>query len=91
MAGVINPLMCNLSISHSAISYNLNNLTKAGIYNFVDTSNSVSNNPGVKYGMIIVFVAEHSYTAQLALDGSKLWYRFMNPSQSQYNQWVTII
>lgn len=87
MAGIINPLKCGLSVTHSDINNDLNKLTAPGIYNFVDASSVVANNPGVKYGMVVVFVAAYSYIAQIAFDSSNLWFRFMNPSQSQNNGW----
>lgn len=88
---MINPLQGNLAVDHSAINYDLNNLTKGGIYNFVDASKAVANNPGVDYGMVIVFVAAYSYIVQLAIVGSKMWFRFINPQQGQYNAWKAIV
>ena len=87
VAGIVNPLLCGLAVVNRDINDNLNNLTSPGIYNFVDNNSIVANNPGIKYGVVIVFVAAHSYIAQIALDSSNLWFRFMNPSQSQYNGW----
>lgn len=78
-------------VNHSGINYDLNNLIQGGIYNFVDTTNAVANNPGVDYGIVVVFVAAHSYIVQLAIVDSKMWFRFINPQQGQYNAWRTIV
>lgn len=91
MAGIINPLKCGLDVKISEINNDLNNLTTPGIYNFIDTTGSVSNNPGVNYGMMIVLKAYASYTMQIAFDSSnRLWVRFLNPSQSMYKSWTEL-
>ena len=88
---MIYPLQGNLAVNYSGINYDLNNLIQGGIYNFVDTTNAVSNNPGVKYGMVIVFVAAYNYIVQLAIDDNNMWFRFINPQQQQYNSWKAIV
>lgn len=92
MAGILQPLKCNLSVKSSDINNNLNNLTTEGVYNFVDVDNSVANNPGLDYGMVIVLSAGYGYTMQIAFNSNnRTWVRFINPVQSQYNNWKELL
>ena len=88
MAGILKPLKCNLSVKSSDINNNLNNLTTEGVYHFVDVENSVDNNPGLDYGMVIVLSAGYYYIMQIAFNSNnRAWIRFINSATSQFNNW----
>lgn len=86
----MNPLLCGKNVVPDTINHDLNNLTKPGIYTLIDTLSEISNNPGIKYGMVVVFVANYTYTVQLVFDAFKSKFRFINTQQSQYNPWIDL-
>ena len=85
-------LLKNLFYTHKYIGITDFNLFRnAGAISIADPNLSYPNNPGITYGVLLVFNAEIGYQIQMAISiNNEVWVRFNNISQNQYNEWVKL-
>ena len=87
MAGITNPIRCKAG----AVNSDFNNYTTPGVYSIVDQSISNDNNPGVNYGVLLVYESQNGYVIQLATDTEGYsWMRFINKIQHFFGGWRSI-
>ena len=87
MAGIINPIRCKVGIVNS----DFNNYITSGVYSITDSSISIDNNPGVNYGVLLVYEGQIGYVIQLATDTEgHSWIRFINKNQQSSAGWRSI-
>ena len=83
MAELINPMICGKTLNDS---FDL--AIDGGVYSVADPDKTFGNNPGVRYGVLVVFEASLGYRMQLAINSSEgIWMRFFTASPVSYKEW----
>ena len=82
-------LLTNLFYTHEYIGITDFNLYRnAGAISIADPNLRYLNNPGIKYGVLLVFNAEIGYQIQMAVSlTNEVWIRFNDINQNLYNEW----
>lgn len=84
VAGIINPISCGTG----SVSSDFNNYVNSGVYNVGDPYVSISNNPGVNYGLLLVYTGLNGYVIQQATDtDGNTWIRFIDSRLSTFGAW----
>ena len=88
IAGLINPIRTSSTdISPAGISFR--SAMANGIYSIIDPNETIEDNPGITYGILIVARTKIDYVAQIAIDlNGAMYSRFCNPSLVKYGAWV---
>lgn len=85
-------LLTNLFYTHKYVGITDFNLYRnAGAISIADPNLSYLNNPGIRYGVLLVFNAEIGYQIQMAISiDNEAWIRFNNINQNKYGEWAKL-
>lgn len=92
LASVVAGLLTNLFYTHKIITITDFNLCRdAGAISITDPNLNCLNNPGITYGVLLVFNAEIGYQIQIAVSTThNTWIRFNNINQNIYGGWTQL-